>query len=84
MILYSLCRKKDAIDAFGFKLYTVLLENRDLFSNISHGGEREREKENKLCAYTKYVSFSVFETGHRNMKNKIFIVFELSKFDKSD
>lgn len=42
MILYSLCREKDAIDAFGFKLYTVLLENGDLFSNISHGG-RERE-----------------------------------------
>lgn len=54
MILYSLCREKDAIDAFGFKLYTVLLENGDLFSNISHGG---REREYKFCASIFFIEF---------------------------
>lgn len=90
MILYSLCRKKGCDRCIGFKLYTVLLENGDLF-RIFRTEERERDRERggrgeegiSLTPST-YLFRTVFETGHRNMKNKIFIAFELLKFDEND
>lgn len=52
----------------------ILLENGDFFRIF-----RAEEYKLRACSFC-----TVFETGHRNMKNKIFIVFESSRFDEND
>lgn len=48
---------------------------------IERGG---RGEEGISLTPSTYLFRTVFETGHRNMKNKIFIAFELLKFDEND